>query len=233
MIAIKKISLTLLVVSLTANSFSQDRGDLGVIFSSNDKTTLNLEYRKPLKGKYDFLIGASYGSTWSDFGYNNFVTGSTDTSVTYGVNHSNGSHVFVRVGAQRQLKESHFSVGGELNLGYENEYRSYYNSTLYLDTMGGYSNGPITTVFPVHDNPTASRKRSHYFEPGVRLSLNLDLPFGDRFFLHLSIATLFSAPIYLGETDFHDPHLKFQGNPPTIFNYEQMGSIGLRYRFKN
>lgn len=229
MITVKKMSIALLFIFFGGNSFSQKKGDLGLILSTNKKTKINLEYRKPINEKYKWKIGFLYGNEVNQFGYKRRIIRSSDTSVTYREYHSESNNFGLRLGIERRLKTSHFSVGADLNFRYINTNHINNENTFYVDSSGYYSI-PITTIFSPGKNPSASGRTRHFFEPGIRLSLNLDLPLGNRFLVHMSVNTLMGVPIYMGESNVVDVNQKFPlGSPPSTINFEYTAAIGLRY----
>lgn len=80
--------------------------------------------------------------------------------------------------------------------------------------------------YMMHETTRITR---HYFEPGFRVSFNMNIPLSTSFILSLTGSTSVSLPIYMGASNVYDPYGDFLGTPPTIFNLYQGASIGLRY----
>lgn len=214
-------------------SIAQEKGDIGIIFSTSNSNSakLAIEYRKPMSEKFNFKIAATYGDGANYFWSNNGrIVSVSDSAVTELNYYEYGSQVGLRFGAERQFGNSMFSIGADLNIDYRRTNSFYYNNTTYLQENGSWDITPIGGYSYFGDEPLNSNISRHYLVPGARLNFNMDIPMGKSFLLNLSAIGIFQLPIYMGESQKKDPNDYFIGIPATTFDLNTNLGIGLRYK---
>ena len=229
MIAIKKITITFIGLLFLVPSYAQERGDLGLIFSTSRFGQLAVEYRKPFAEKYHFRMSAFYGESANSFwGGNGQIISASDSVIVERNFFSYGLQTGLRFGAERQLGNSMFSIASDLSLDYRRSHSIYQNREQYLQENGSWSQQHVTSFSPF-DVPTNSRITRHYLVPGARLSLNMNVPLGKCFLLNLSASGTFGLPIYMGASQVQDPEGDFIGTPPSTIDLNTFAGIGIRY----
>ena len=103
----------------------------------------------------------------------------------------------LRIGVERKLGISVFSIGADLNLGYYNFQEYFANQNWTLNEVGDWQEDGFAPFFPENDNLYAAQITRHFFNPTFRLSLNMDAPLGKAFLLNFSIASSAGTPIYM------------------------------------
>jgi hypothetical protein len=222
---------------LLANAQSQ--GDLGVLLSSDDNTRWGVEYRHSFAEQYQFKLGVTHGE-FSTYINPPRIVFASDSVVIQKEKQFYGSQWGIRIGGERQLKKSMFALGADLNLSYRS--RSIINSLsaqkmddngIWLDARivdstannwSASSNNPV-----VFWEDGFAQLKQHFFVPALRITFNMDVPIGDAFFINFSLATSYAIPIYMGRSEGYNAESIYHGNPPTSFEFETVGGIGLRY----
>ncbi|MDA7804222.1 hypothetical protein N8987_06570 [Crocinitomix sp.] len=243
MIAVKK-GLVCLFCFIAIGAFSQVKGDIGMLVSSDYLMRVGLEYRAPINEHYNWKIGVTGGSQWVNT-QNREIVSATDSTVIMAHNSLNSEQIGLRFGVERQLKGSVFSVGLDLNIGYLVYRYDRRNYAEGLDSNGRWVYADILSeeefasgvVFePGYERPIAigdydfADINRNYLNTDLRFSLNLDIPIGDSFLFHGSISGVFGMPIYMGATNVNDPNNRYLGIPPSVFNFSQNVNVGLRYK---
>ncbi|NOQ70586.1 MAG: hypothetical protein GQ574_01205 [Crocinitomix sp.] len=227
---LKKIIITLIGLLFLIPSNAQEKADFGFAISTSQYNKFTLEYRKPFGEKYHFRLAAAYGESnyylWQQQGEIISVSDSIITKRNY---LKNGFRTGLRFGVERQFGNSMFSVGTDLSLNYWQSNSAYQYSSTYLRDDGTWSGNSLFPGFQPSDDPNNSRISRHYVVPGVRLSLNMNIPIGNSFILNLAGSGIFNVPLYMGATQVDDPLGLFNYIPQRWLDFNTNASIGLRY----
>ncbi len=229
MIALKKIVLTC-TVCLSAFLVNAQNVDFGITLDSDSRDKVGLQLRKTLNEKYKLRISTTVGSDNAYLFNNRKIIASTDSSVTFEDFTRIDDYANLYIGAERQLGNSLFSVGGDLKVGYEKNRINYYTLTTTKNSEGDYQS-TASTLFADFTNPAGSNIIRHYLVTGLRLSLNLNAPISDSWIFHSALNTQASVPIYMGATQRFGNQDRFIGNPPSVFNLNVSATVGIRYLF--
>lgn len=216
-------------IAFLSPTFSQEKGDLGFMVTTSDRSKISLEYRKPVLPKLHLTIGATYGSDYYYYSRSSTdIIEITDSTFVQRAYQGGTTQAGIRIGVERQMKESIFSFGVDLNLNYRRRINTNYNTTYYYDDQNGiYDEG--AGYFPAFDDGSYSSITRHYLVPGLRGTFNMNIPLGESFILTLSSAVTFSTPVYMGATSIIDPDQQFIGTSNFIFDMSTNLGIGLRY----
>ena len=224
----KLIALALVLngcLSLTV--FGQSKHDIGPIFSSDGFSRLGIEYRQALaQPQWKFKIGFTMGGETYGYRSNPLVMDASDSTVVLRYTDYAQSKQRLRLGVERQLSDSYFSVGADLNMGHYvlSEYR---HSNLLKKAEDEWSYPQVIYTQESFDYASVSR---HYLSTAVRLSFNLNVPISDHFLVHGSIAADLEVPYYIGESNRIDPLQDLSSAKDAIYyNFNMTGNIGLRY----
>lgn len=232
------------LLSTGISGFAQEKGDLGIVVSPLNPSRYGIEYRKPMGESFRLKVGINteqYHYSLSD----PKVLSVTDTTVFQSRNYSTSSQIGVRVGAERQLKTSIFSIGADLNFHYRKKYSMQWNEVQVLNDQGDWVEGMILgesekQISQDHVNLGHQYEfvpgdfgyghiRQHFFVPSVRTAINMDLPVTKMFTLHMSAAATLGLPIYMGASSEYDPKHFYEGNPPSTIEFDTNVNIGVRY----
>jgi hypothetical protein len=221
----KKLLLVLPIL-FSATAFGQRSSDLTFHLSTYDDTKLALEYRVPIKDKWGINFALAYGSKHRS---NNHLLNANDSIYTDRYTSNSKNNVTFRLGTDRRIKESMFSVGFDFLLGYSQQY-IHKNSTEYTkDSLGNWG-GMIYSNFGV-DDPTYAQITKHYIVPGVQLNTKMDIPIKNNFEFNLSVGYTVNSPLLFNETNIVDPFNELTYPKFNTINAAAYASIGLRYKF--
>lgn len=226
----KSFSLFSACFFVLITAYAQEKGDVGIIISSLDKSRLSLEYRKPIGEQYRFKLGALYGANRPFGGDYSRIFSATDSLVVMRYTQIEDYWAGLRIGVERKLKNPICSFGLDLNLIYNNATRQHYNSDFTPNADGEWSGAAAFNTIPFDESTLNSTITRHYLDPSLRISFNIDAPIGDRLLFNFSIAASVNQPIYMGATDVIDPLDDFIGTPSPIINLNSSINGGLRYK---
>lgn len=224
LIVLKKI-LAFFVLMFSVTSFSQNRNDLGYLYSTDYNTTNTLEFRHLMDNGYHFKFGGFLGNDM-DYSYRESIISSTDTSVTFENYYKNTSNYGVKIGLEKQMSTSIFSVGGDLNLTYRSVTQEFSYRTTYLTLDSIYLFEPFDVNNVLFQN--SSYIIQQFLVPSLRLSFMMNVPLGDAFLINFNISSSLGVPIYMGAKTVVDSKNKF-ATPGTIFDLNTGFGLGLRY----
>jgi len=233
----KPIKIVTLLLLLNSTVHAQRTSDIGILISTDNESKLTLEYRKPIWKKYSLKFGTTYGSTHSSQFAPWAISQASDSLHIFNRNNSNENQYNLKIGIERILKSSPFSVGLDLLFGYKDV--SYTKSVRHftLDTTGKWD----YTYFGEKDANTLNPKLDttfgqiifRYFKPALQLNLGLDLPLAKRFTVNLSYQHSVGLLINMSETQINNNTINtfdYINNEKFTFNYRF--NVGLRYKFK-
>lgn len=228
-----KTILILFIISLTTSVNAQRVSDIGMIYGSSELYRLNIEYRKPIKEKTKLKFGISMGAATSpSLNYGAQITLVTDSLIVTRNYSQYNFQMTLKTGFEHQLKESMFSFGADLLLGYKQLEEGYYDTRDIL-TNGGWTNEELVLFSNFDESSNRSYRRTNYLTPGVQFNFSMDIPIKESFFLHLFVSQILTTPVYLGQNIINNPNNEFQTpNNAFTFNSQNQAGIGLRYRFK-
>lgn len=226
---LKKLALLLMFVGVNCFSFAQEDGDLGIVFTSNEDFRYGIEFRKPINEHLRYKIGVTQGSSGVVLSPNYELYEFSDS--TFSTRHFSNqiSTTNLRIGLERNLGISIFSIGFDLNLGYQNFQSERANRNWALNENGVWEENGVSPFFQGNEEILSAQITRHFFTPTARLSLNMDAPLGKGFILNFSIASNFGVPIYMGATNIIDPLTEYIGVPASTFNWSTYLGAGLRY----
>ena len=213
---------------------AQQNRDFGFIYNTYNLNRINLDYRQLLGEKYKLKIGAVIGQgASSPFNKGDIVFGS-DSLITYRYNVHNTTQFSLKIGGERVLGNSIFSIGADVLLSYRDE-KNYihYSDYVYDDSLKlwkDYSEyNPNGMGFK---NPDNSKVRRGYFVPQLQFSFLMDVPITERLYLNLFVGGVFSFPIFIKESHKYDPLNELTlPTSLTTFEMSSQAGIGLRFTF--
>jgi len=246
---------TLTVILFAKLTYGQDKGDVGILVSSDQTMRIALEYRTAQNKQFRWRAAFASGEVFQTdplFYSRRDIISASDSLIVYQYKGNRSTHQTLRLGLERQFKTSIFSAFADLTLGYQGTTRTRRNSPFVLTEFGWmsglytesedeedlYNVSPIGAVTPrVLGYSNYQSFRQHFLVAGLRLGINMDLPIKKAFILHTGVACNINTPIYMGTSKIYD----FPGNlvlltPPSIINISTSAEIGLRYTigsFKN
>lgn len=234
----KNLRTPILVLTLmvTTNTFSQDnfKHDIGMTLTSYNNQRVGIDYRLGLNEHWKFRTGAFYGAYYSNFFSTGEIVTVTDSLITHRKNQNGSNTGTLRIGAERKLGQSLFSLSADVIIGYRNSHSGYYNNYTELDSNGIWSSQTRIQSFdfeqPLGDS-TRSQIKRHYIIPGLAIGANFNIPIKNRFELSISASGLVSTPLFLKATDITDPYGEFSTANVSTINFNSTISGTLRYKF--
>lgn len=207
--------------------------DIGIILSSFDYNRVGIDYRLNLGEKWKLRTGFIYGNRYSDIFNGGEIVAVTDSLVTERMYDFNSNFFTLKLGAERVLGNSMFSLTGDFLLAYQNTYSSYKNQYTELDSTGNWTHPGFEgyeSLFGIGDSTRAQITR-HYFVPTIAIGIMMDVPIGERFMFSLGITASIGTKIYLGSSNEIDPYNEFQTPSGWTIDMNSVISAGFRYRF--
>ncbi len=243
---IRFTTLIILLISPFGELLGQEKADLGFILSLNDESRYGLEYRHPKNDQLTYKFGITHG-TFQNSWISSGIISASDTVVVQQTVFRSNNQWELRIGGERKLGESMFSLGADLNLGYLRHEKRQFNTPLILDENGNWNSGyfvaDASQIPPNAPNntlavgdPDYANIKQHFFVPSMRITFNLNVPISDAFYFNCSILTRFGVPIYMGATEVTNHNRITVGSPPLNFDIGTTAAVGLRYiigTFKN
>jgi hypothetical protein len=235
-----RFNITAFIILLPIYSlFGQEKADLGFILSLNDESRYGIEYRLPKNEQLTYKFGITHGTFQNSWISTGIISASDSVVVQQTVFRGNNQWE-VRIGGERKLGESLFSLGADLNLAYLRHEKRQFNSPLILDKDGNWIRGNFVAnasqippnspnnVMVVGD-PDYANIKQHFFVPSMRITFNLNVPISDAFYFNCSVVTRFGIPIYMGATEVTNHNRIAIGSPPVNFDIGTTAAVGLRY----
>ena len=187
------------------------------------------EYRIPLNDKYKFKLGASIGENIRAFpDYKVNIISASDSLIVerrFGEKTQIGG---LRVGGEKKLGKSMFSLMGDLNISYQKAYFSNYNTTHELIDGIWQAIPPEYELISEGLAMNQGTTTRHFITPSLRVGISLDVPLNKYFMLNLYAAGNFGIPILIDETNKKDPLNEFS-TVPTVFDAHQQFGGGVRF----
>ena len=203
----KSLALIVLItfaLSLSFSSYGQRNTDIGLSLSSDKEQRFIFEYRKPIQEKWRLTLGAAYGN--HTYRYSNVLASFTDTSITLEDYNSHVNKGSLRVGADRQIGNSIFSIGGDILLYYKSTYNTYRNGLAF---------------------------NIHYLGAGFQITGKMDVPINEKFHLNLFAGPALSVSSSFRIDNIVDPdsQIGFLADQPRItsLDFNLVAGIGLKY----
>ena len=240
-IKMKKIIIFTVLLLTTRMINAQSGPDIGVLISQEQRTRLNLEYRHTLKGKYKSIIGLNAGNIGSIFPVSKWVVNANDSVVTYKVHGRLGNQYGVKIGVDKQLYESFFSVGACLGVNYRtNNQWIGFQKVVFDETDNSWKNdydlansNDLTTYYPYGlDNPGNNKVYRSYIVPRLDLRFSANVELIKHIYFNMFINTHVSLPVLIGESIIGGVDNDFK--PGSKVSNTEMSTnigIGLRYVF--
>lgn len=230
-------SITVAGILLFTNNvgFSQTnyKHDIGIMLSTFDYNRIGIDYRVSLGEKWKLRTGFIYGNRYSDYFYGGEIIAVTDSLVTERTNYFNSEIFTVKLGTERALGNSLFSLTTDFLFAYQNTHSSYRNQYTKLDSTGYWSNlgyQDYESYFGIGDT-TRSRITRHYFVPSIALGIMMNVPIRERFIFSLGVSATIGTSFYLGSSNEIDPYNEFQTPSGWTIDLNSIVSAGFRYRF--
>ncbi len=234
----KTIQTAILSLGLITSSigFGQDslKHDIGITLSTYEHQRIGLDYRLSLNEKWKFRLGAVYGASYSNFFSTGKIVSVTDSLMTHRKHQSGSNSGTLKIGAERQLGESLFSLSADLIIGYRNSYSGYYNNYTELDSNGNWSSQTYIPTIDLNQplgDSTRSQITRHYLIPGLAIGANFNIPIKKRFELSISASGILTSPVFLKATNIHDPYNEFSTANVTTIDFNSTISASIRYKF--
>lgn len=246
---IQKISFVLVCCGILSTfvGFSQEKADISLILSSNNKVRIGFEYRLPSERPLRFRLGFNLGTSYqSNAAYRNSnIVSTSDSLVVYRNYHNDAKFYNLTAGLERRIGNSMFSFGFDLFLGYHQRTLYQYNIPLVLTENGEWLFGKFVSEAEYNDSQNQTSKdkpivigesnllhiKQEFLNPGASLLMNMDVPISNSFLLYLGASYNIGVPIYMGISKFIDKSESYFGTPPSIIYQNLNAKIGLRYIF--
>ena len=226
----KSMLFAFAVLTASLGSYAQNRSDIGVLVTPplSYAGVFAIEYRSPLNDKYKLKLGLVATTSNSPYFYEDskIVHASDSLILERRFTKTEQSGGF-RIGVEKQLGSSFFSLIGDLNISYLQQRSAYYNSVHQL--VDSTWTQQETTSFPDFEDPSQSQIARHFINPALRVGISMDIPLNKYFSLNLFAAGNFGLPIYIGESKKRDPMNEFSSYA-TTFDFDQQIGIGLRFK---
>jgi hypothetical protein len=217
-----KKTLVILPILFSATAFGQRSSDLTLHLSTYDDSKIAIEYRVPIKDKWCINFALAYGSNSNS--YDTFLD-ANDSVYTYHYSTTSSANSTFRLGTDRRIKESMFSVGFDFLLAYRKQEIHRDRNEYTIDSLGNWR-GYLGYSGLNHINKT-----KHYIVPGIQLNVKMDIPIKKNFELNLSAGYTVSSPFLFNETNIIDPDNELSHSKLLFINTGTYASIGLRYKF--
>jgi len=232
---------TLIFGLLSLQSIAQT-SDIGILIGSDKEMKLTLEFRKPIREKYSLKFGIGIGGDYlfgNDYYNFDYIYKTTDSSITSHSNYSIGSNYNLKLGIERSIRSSPFSIGLDLLLGYSNIHYARTEKNYILKKYGQweyetyiygeYNPNSINNSGP---DSTYAKVNVIYFKPALQLNIGLDLPLGKRLLVNLAFQNSIGIAINIRESNKTDPLNEFGHLKNNTLDYNLRFNVGLRYKFK-
>ena len=221
----KKLLLVMPIL-FSATAFGQRSPDLTFHLSTYDDTKLALEYSVPIKDKWGINFALAYGSKHRT---NTRLLNANDSIYADRYTNNSKNNGTFRLGTDRRIKKSMFSVGFDFLFGYSKQNIDKQNTEYTKDSLGNWG-GIIYYDFDLDDQSYAHITK-HYIVPGIQLNTKMDIPIKNNFELNLSVGYTVNAPILVSETNIIDPLNELNYPNFNVIYAAPYASMGLCYKF--
>ncbi len=212
----------------------QVRQDLSLRYELGSDRQLILEHRAPFANKFMIITGLTYAGNgnvdgsypwWSQLPD---IYNGSDTLIEMREPQVSRSGGDLRFGISRQIRWPIFSVRADVFSGYRREITDILSDYYEIQSSGTW----ISTSPPVSVSNRALRT-VHRLNAGAMLSVHLDLPLGNRFFVNLFAAGSFTNNRVIAEEVVWDPLGEFTSPvwPGSSSDFNLRCGGGVRYRF--
>jgi hypothetical protein len=223
----------LLVICLPLFSIAQERGDLSFIYNTYNYNRINLDYRKTINEHYKLKLGIVGGQYGLSPTFNQNIYYGSDSLITYKFFAKQASQIGLKIGGERKLQQSIFSVGADVLLSYRDEKNYIYKSNyVFDDSLKIWKPESTTQNGYGFNNPNNPKVRRSYFVPQIQFSFSMDLPIVQNLYLNMYIGGLFAFPIFINESEKFDPFNEYVTPKKTsTFDMTSQAGLGIRYAF--
>jgi hypothetical protein len=208
-VKIHLVTLTFILCQVTLQA--QQNTELGVRITQSPYNKIQLEFRKPFNDKYAMR---------------------SDSLIT--MRHHDGleNYYDLRFGINRILKNSPFSIHGDLILGYNRNYYRKWNYYLEADSMNTWDyKQHINSIGRPIDDASLTDAYDHFLSAGLSLGLTFDYPLGKRFVLSINLNHSFVTRFQFNHSERNDIYNEFYEGNSTLIEFYSTAGIGLRYKF--
>lgn len=235
----KLIPFIIIILTITSNSFSQNKADISFIYNSTSTNRINIEYRLPIKEQLKLTMGVVIGSN-NNFGNVNhsryiFVS---DSIITRRVNAYTTFQSGLKIGFDRLLMNPLFSFGADFLIAYRKERLWIYNdSYIHIDSTNSWVPGyhsNYEAYHPEYNFSGNSKVKREYIVPQLQLTFSMNIPIVEGLFLNLFVGGLASSPILIKESSLFDPGSEFTPSGKLQkFEMTSQAGMGLRFSLGN
>ncbi len=223
-----RLNVLFLLLSLALQS-GYAQSDISYRFEVLSGMRHSLEWRKPISEKLRFTCSIYYAPRTGNNYYseNRTIYAASDTLIQMTNSHYWENAVELRLGAQRNLRKSVFSVKTELQFGYLYAKQWSYLTCFNFDPAGyWYPGGGLRC-------PGQSLLGMHYVSAGGTISLCADIPLSKRFILSFqwsNIARGMFSPV--SKVLFDDLDMYTESMNQTNWSFDLDSGIGIGLRCK-
>jgi hypothetical protein len=228
-----KTFVLLLVLISPLLSIAQEKGDVGFIYNTYEYNRINLDYRKTINKHYKLKLGIVGGQYSGRPTFNPNIFYGSDSLITYKFFAKSTSQIGLKIGGERKLQQSIFSIGADVLLSYRDEKNFIYKSNyVFDDSLKRWELESTNKNGYGFKNPNNPKVRRSYFVPQVQFSFSMDLPIVQNLYLNMYIGGLFAFPILINESEKYDPFNEYE-KPKNIstFDMTSQAGLGVRYAF--
>lgn len=223
----KKASLIMLSVLLYSFTFSQSSPNLGLLISADKFERMSLQYRLPIKEKLRLNVSGTFG--WENKFGNAYVTSFNDSVINFQRNNSNKQIAGLKIGIDRRLKESIFSIGTDLIFRYTVQNNSILDEFIVQDSTTFETNSYVSNFNSIEN---AAIYKTYGWQSGIQLSIKADIPINEKFKLNLYTSITGIVDVNSSVREISDPNNKFDTNnwvPNSIIEISATAGVGLFY----
>lgn len=219
----QRVYFSLVLGLLSMVSFGQRTADLGLRWNSSSKERFQLDYRIPVFEKSYYRISVSYGYSKLE-NFDKYLTANQD-NVLVQKNVETSSRVQFKAGWQRQLRNSDFYFGADLNLAYSLTNSSAIFYQYFREDSPDYK--PNYMVAPLTNSALLSEKMGL----GIAPVLGWDYPVYERLIISASVSPVFYYDKQVGQQELNDVNNVFIPGNSSTFGYFTSFSTGLKVKF--
>lgn len=232
----KKVTRIITLGSLffCSHNFAQKNNDIGIQFSSIKQDRFTIDYRFGSREKLKFVIGASIGGQTEKF-RPTYIEGDETYELSRSLRNTK-KNVNLKFGFNRQLKESFFSFGANVLIGYEYKRVNRHNLYSRKDEDGiswmVYSSGDPEKDYEYVDGITSQPGilGVRNLRTGLFTNLSADIPLGKKLLVNVNGGLYSGLNLFMSSTVHANPLNEFSYDHGVSFYelYFHYG-VGLRY----
>ena len=166
----------LILVGCSGIAQEELKHDIGLLITTDNSSRIGIEYRYNFVDKWKIKIGGSYGArnTWP-FHQNGEILSVSDSLIEERNRYTFYNWGGLKLGVERQLKESMFAVIADATIQYQQVLSTYNSTFTTLQENGGWQVEP-TTIFSPTADPSRGQMKQHFLSPGINTGIRMDIP---------------------------------------------------------